>query len=66
MGLLKRPVTQDELLIYEGRSKDPAEGQDTKIAGTGDDGDPLSAARGTVLAVVLGGIIWAVVLWVLL
>ena len=31
-----------------------------------DDRDPLSAARGMSLGVVLGSIMWAVILWVLL
>jgi hypothetical protein len=31
-----------------------------------DDSDPLSAARGVVLGVLLGGILWASILWVLI
>ena len=66
MGLLKRPATHDDMLVYEGRSNAPDDGPSTKVAATDDGGDPLSAARGAILGVVMGGIIWAVVLWVLL
>ena len=51
MGLVKREKSAD--------------GRPARTAGADDD-DPLRAARGTVLGVLLGGLIWAVVLWVLL
>lgn len=66
MGLLKRPATHDDMLVYEGRRTAPDDGPTTKIVATDDGGDALSAARGTVLGVVLGALIWAVVLWALL
>jgi hypothetical protein len=46
--------------------KAPTTGERSKIAELVDDSDPLSAARGAVLGVALGSIVWAVILWALL
>ena len=66
MGLVERTPTQDELLSRGTQSEAPAEGEWVKAAHPDDARDPLSAARGVVVGVLLGGIIWAVVLWALL
>lgn len=66
MGLLERPAAPDALLDTEWQSKAPADGEGATTAHVRDAGDPLSAARGTLLAAVLGGVIWAPILWVLL
>ena len=64
MGLHKSS-TQDDLVSYERDSEAPAEESWGLIAGLRDDGNRLAAARGVALGAVLGGIICAVVLWVL-
>ena len=66
MNLVERTPTQDELLSHETQSEMPVESEWAKTAHLDDDSDPLSAARGVVFGVFLGGIIWAVILWVLL
>ncbi len=66
MGLLERTPTQDELLSHETQSEAPAVGKWAKAAQLDDDSDPLSAARGVAVGVLLGGIIWAAILWALL
>ncbi len=66
MSLVEQTPTQDELLSHEAQNEAPAEGEWAKTAHLDDDSDPLSAARGVVFGVLLGGIIWAVILWALL
>ncbi len=66
MSLVERTPTQDELLSHETQSDMPAESEWAKTIHLDDDSDPLSAARGVVLGVFLGGIIWAVIFWMLL
>jgi hypothetical protein len=74
MGLLERPTSPDMLLDTKWQSNAPADDEgptaahveEPIAAHVRDVGDPLSAARGTLLAVVLGGVFWAPVLWVLL
>jgi hypothetical protein len=66
MGLLNRPATTDELLSHETQSDAPAEDSGGLIAGLRDDSNRLAAARGIMVGTVLGGITWAVILWVLL
>ncbi len=66
MGLLDRPATKDELLSHETQSEAPAEGGSGLIAGLRDDSNRLAAARGMMIGAVLGGITWALILWVLL
>ncbi len=64
MGLHKSS-TQDELVSYERDSEAPVEDSRGLIAGLRDDSNRLAAARGVALGAVLGGIICALVLWVL-
>ena len=66
MGLVERTPTQDELLSRGTPGEAPAVDEWVKTAHLDDDSDPLSAARGVAVGVLLGGIIWAVILWVLL
>ncbi len=66
MGLVERTPTQDELLSHETQSEAPAEDSMGLIAGLRDDSDRLAAARGIMIGMVLGIILWAVILWVLL
>ena len=66
MGLVERTPTQDELLSHETQNQAPAEGDWAKTAHLDDDSDPLSAARGVAWGVLLGGGMWAIILWVLL
>ena len=65
MGLVERTPTQDELLSGGTPSEAPAVGEWAKPAQLDDDSDPLSAARGVAVGVLLGGIIWGVILWAL-
>jgi hypothetical protein len=66
MGLVEQTPTHDGLLSHDTQSQAPAAGEWAKAAHLDDDRDPLRAARGVVMGVLLGGIIWAVILWVLL
>ena len=66
MGLVKRSAAQDDALSYEWESDAPADGKDSAIDELLDDGDPISAARGTIVGVIVGGVIWAVIFWMML
>jgi hypothetical protein len=66
MGLLQSPATQDELLYYERQYEAPSKGEWARTANPVDDGSPLSAARGIVLAAALGSLAWVVIPWVLM
>jgi hypothetical protein len=62
MALLESTATPD--LAYDWESTAPAE---SETSARGDRaGDPLNAARGMALAVGLGGMVWALILWGLL
>ncbi len=66
MGLVEQTPTHDGLLSHDTQRQAPAAGEWAKAAHPDDDSDPLRAARGVVVGALLGGIIWAVILWVLL
>jgi len=66
MSLVEQTPIQDELLSHEAQNIAPAESEWAKTAHPDNDGDPISAARGVVWGVLLGGVFWAIVLWVLL
>ncbi len=66
MSLVEQTPTQDELLSHETPSEAPAEDSMGLIAGLRDDSNRLAAARGIMIGMVLGIILWAVILWVLL
>jgi hypothetical protein len=66
MSLVEQTPTQDEPLSHETQSKAPAEDSMGLIAGLRDDSNRLAAARGIMIGMVLGIILWAVILWVLL
>ena len=65
MGLLDSPATQEALLCYERQYNLPLKSDWTRAAYLADDGDPLGAARGIILAVALGSSAWALILWAL-
>ncbi len=66
MSLVEQTPTQDELRSHETPSEAPAEDSMGLIAGLRDDSNRLAAARGIMIGMVLGIILWAVILWVLL
>jgi len=66
MSLVEQTPTQDEPLSNEMDSETPEEDSGGLIAGLRDDGNRNAATRGIMIGTVLGGIIWAVILWVLL
>ena len=65
MGQLRRVDTKDELLFYEWPGEASAKPETARIVDLDDDGDHLSAATGAFWGVILGGLMWAVILWVL-
>ena len=65
MGPLDRPAAREGLLSYRRRSEAPAEGERTEFANLYGD-DPLAAAKGAVIGVLWGAVLWAVILLVLL
>jgi hypothetical protein len=66
MGLPQHSTITDELRRFDIEGGAPAERKATEVDRAIHDGDPLSAARGIALAVVLGGLVWAVILWIVL
>jgi hypothetical protein len=66
MGLLDRPASQDELHSEGRQSEAPVKDSRGLIVGLRDDSNRLAAVRGVMWGAILGGITWAVILWVLL
>jgi hypothetical protein len=66
MGLPKRSTAQDELFSYGWEIKASTKGERPGSDDLLDDSDPIGAARGMVLGVFFGAIIWGVILSVLL
>lgn len=80
MALLDRPLSRDNLLSYrkqgepleistatgiaESDNDSPARRLEAAIAEPYED-DPLASARGTILGVTFGAIVWGVILWLL-
>lgn len=66
MGLPQHSTMSEDLCHFDIERTAPAESKRAEIDHSIEDGDPLSAARGIALAVVLGGFMWAAILWVVL
>lgn len=66
MGLPKHSTIAEDLSRFDIQGTAPAESKRAEIDHPIEDGDPLSAARGIALAVFLGGLMWAVILWLVL
>ena len=66
MGLQIGLEAEGYLLPHDLRKGQSATGQIPQSIDLQDDSDPMRAARGTVIAVVLGSILWAAILWALL
>jgi hypothetical protein len=63
MGQLKRLAAEEELFSSEWGRIAPAKDERYKATDLDDNGDPLSAARGVVLGMLLGSSMWAAILW---
>jgi len=61
MALVEPTAAPD--FAYDWDSTVPAGAEDSTIDDRWTAGDPLSPARGMALAVALGSMIWAVILW---
>jgi hypothetical protein len=66
MGLQQRLEAGSESLSYELLREQSTAHQTIWAVDLDDDRGPLSAARGIVLGLFLGSILWAAILWVLL
>lgn len=64
MALLEPTATPD--LAYDWGGTAPADGERSTLDDRSNAGDPLNPARGMALAVALGSMMWAVILWGLL
>lgn len=65
MGLQKRLDAEGDLLTYELHKEQTVTRETPQVVDLYDYSDPLRAARGAFMAVLLGSILWAVILWVL-
>jgi hypothetical protein len=66
MGLVEQTPTKNELLARELQVETLVEAERAQAFPLYDDRNPLSAVKGVVIGVVLGGILWAAILWALL
>jgi hypothetical protein len=62
MGQIDRPVARESLIPY-GRQIDEISSVQDLERTRPSDGDSLASARGVVNGVMLGGVLWAVILW---
>ena len=63
MGLPLRSVSQEELVSVEQETKVPETEEWPKVDHLVGDGDPLGAARGVLLGVISGGVLWGLIFW---
>lgn len=66
MGLPKHSTITEDLCHFDIEESAPAESKRAEADYPIEEKDPISAARGISLAVVLGGLMWAVILWIVL
>ena len=66
MGLHMHLDAEGDLFSHDLHKEQNATGKTPQAVDLYDDSDPLRAARGTFVGVILGGILWAAILWVLL
>ena len=66
MSLVEGAVLQDDAFLYDPQSATPADCLAAEAADARDGGDPLGAARGILLAALLGGLFWTGILWAVL
>ncbi len=66
MGLHQHSTISDVSHRFDIEGGAPAECKPAQADYPIDDGDPLGAARGIALGVVLGGLIWGGILWLVL
>jgi len=63
MGLPLRSFAQDDLVSLGQETKLPETEEWPKVIHIVGNGDPLSAARGVLLGVISGGILWGLIFW---
>jgi hypothetical protein len=67
MGVTKSSPAEQDLLSYASpKSQAPAKRDGPGMAELFDESDPIGAAKGTALGVILGGLLWAVIFWAIL
>ena len=66
MALVESAAIPERVLFYDRQCDLPADAESFKAADTGDAGGRSSAARGVLLAVLFGGLIWTAIIWALL
>jgi len=67
MGVTKPSPAEQDLLSYASPTRDaPAKRDGPGMDELFDESDPLGAAKGTALGVIIGGLLWAVIFWAIL
>ena len=63
MALPQRAAAHEDLVSYEPETNAPERERRRKDDHLLCERDPLSAARGVVLSVILGGLLWGLIIW---